>query len=619
MCAFRQPPLCFREKMHRAARIFRNAAAASACAAAIAVPAAAEPAAEEQPAVTIGLIGTFAPWVWAQTLGPTLEYLRKHFPEWKIVTVELPDLDSPPPIDFFISQSGPYWAASVTHGAVHMATRLSPISADPAQSAGVAVVVPADRDDIRTLADLKGKTIAATDKRAFQGWGILTGTVAELGFDPETFFSEVHETHYRELGVSWEVATGRADAGIMQLCMFEREMQQHQFPEGTLKVLPYTGKLEQKPAACLHTTELYPDMVIAAMPKADAESVRRMTAALLTMPKLRSGYEWSSARDFSAVERLYKILKIGPYQYLQDWSPSGIWQRFRYWILLAAGALLMLVLHSARTSYLIRLRTRDLQQSLKERDEYAAEYARVQKRLSALEKSGLISQISSMVAHELKQPAGAIVNYTSGLEKLLSRGEAGEALLKQIIPKIHHQATEIAQIVDHVRSYAKASGGSRAEVDLCDIIRHSAKNTVLATGAPFPVRTELPEKKAPVNADPLELELALHNFLKNGIEAAQSVPGTPSVSIRLEENGSSFTVIAENSGPLLSEEKIAMLGKTLLSSSKGSSGLGLGLPISMEIIERHGGKTQFLRRPEGGLTVRITLPKASSEQKDNVS
>ncbi len=564
-----------------------------------------------EPPIRIGLVGPFAPWVWVNTLGPTLEYLRNSFPDREVKTVEVTEVKPDSPFDYFVSQSGTYWVANRELGAVHMATRLSRVSPDPALSDGVAVVVPTERTDLRSIDDLKGESVAITDRRAFQGWGILSGLLAQRGHDPEKFFSEVHETHYQELGVPWEIATGRATAGVMQLCMFEELEQTGELTPGSFRVLPYAGVVPEQKSKCQHTTELYPDMVFSALPSADAESVREMTAKLLTMPTLPEGYAWGSARDFSALDRMYRALKLGPYEYLRTTTLQGFVRLYKAWIIAALIALAALILHSVRTGMLVRRRTASLQKVLSERDALAREADSARARLSGLERSGMVSQLSSMVAHELKQPAGAIVNYSAGLEILASRGNIPKPLLVDVIGKIHRQAIEIARIVDHVRSYAKSRGAEHVSCDLAAILRRCARTTSLASSSGINVALSVRKEPALIEGDPLELELALHNLLKNALEAASEHP-SPFVRALLDEAPGGWKVVIENSGAEVPEAVVREMGHAFLGTTKGQKGLGLGLPIALEIVERHGGRTSFEARPGGGLRADVFLPSSKS-------
>lgn len=148
-------------------------------------------------------------------------------------------------------------------------------------------------------------------------------------------------------------------------------------------------------------------------------------------------------------------------------TPSALWRRWRFWILGAAGIVLLLLLSELRLRALVRRRTADLQAALAERDRLAASEENVRSRLSRLERMGAVSQLCAIVAHELKQPVGAVINYlavaslktgSSAASPLPAPGTESQAdpVLITAIDGADMQARRIARIVDRVRGYARA-------------------------------------------------------------------------------------------------------------------------------------------------------------------
>ncbi|MCI5850272.1 MAG: HAMP domain-containing histidine kinase, partial [Sutterellaceae bacterium] len=179
------------------------------------------------------------------------------------------------------------------------------------------------------------------------------------------------------------------------------------------------------------------------------------------------------------------------------------------------------------------------------------------------------------------------------------------------IGKIHRQAIEIARIVDHVRSYAKSRGAEHVSCDLAAILRRCARTTSLASSSGINVALSVRKEPALIEGDPLELELALHNLLKNALEAASEHP-SPFVRALLDEAPGGWKVVIENSGAEVPEAVVREMGHAFLGTTKGQKGLGLGLPIALEIVERHGGRTSFEARPGGGLRADVFLPSSKS-------
>ena len=76
--------------------------------------------------------------------------------------------------------------------------------------------------------------------------------------------------------------------------------------------------------------------------------------------------------------------------------------------------------------------------------------------MQLLERNTIVSQLSSLFAHEMKQPVTNIINYATGLEMLRKSGrDANTTAVDQALMAINDQAHRMAQIVDRVRAYAK--------------------------------------------------------------------------------------------------------------------------------------------------------------------
>ncbi len=111
-----------------------------------------------------------------------------------------------------------------------------------------------------------------------------------------------------------------------------------------------------------------------------------------------------------------------------------------------------------------------------------------------------------------------------------------------------------------------------------------------------------------VMIDPEGIHRAVLNIVTNAIDASEGSPEAQ-VDIRTEwDAGQSLAriVIADN-GPGIDESDIPSLFQ-IFASTKGSSGTGLGLPVSRKIIREHGGKIVVQSRLGQGATFHLELP-----------
>lgn len=606
--------------------------------------------ADETKVVTVGVIDSFAPEAWPQVIGPTLERLREALPLYRFRVVEIEKEEDlahyQGKLDFFLSSSLFYWSAHLEHGASAVAAVDPAFTPDPERAVAGLVLVRRDNDALRTLKDLKGKTLAVTGARGtlesakeLSGAGAgtsagfndaylaLRGTLEDRGYRSARFFSAVIPVGWRNPGVPSALLAGAADAGVLSLCEYESLAGRGAFRREDFK--PVEAALDPK-SGCLATTGFYPGIVLAATPRAGAPTVTAVAAALFAMPPV-AGNTWMVANDFRKTDELARALAIGPYAYLQEMTPRALWQRFPLEILLAAALGAALLWHLARVNSLVLKRTAELREALEQRDALERKSRQNREHLAALEKMGLINQLSSLIAHELKQPLGAIANYASGLQMHFMAGKPDLALTNDVLQRIREQVDHATDVIDYVRSTARSSKASLVrECDLAEILHSAIESFTLNFPEGCEVRLELPAAAAapeemrtsgrhratletpfaaPAEADPKAVELAVYNLVKNGAEACAGVE-RPRVVVKLSDADDAWEVAVRDNGPRLTDEAFRAIGRPL--TSVKDQGLGLGLTLVRHMLERNGAKLAFERDAAGGpgLTARFRIEKA---------
>jgi len=234
------------------------------------------------------------------------------------------------------------------------------------------------------------------------------------------------------------------------------------------------------------------------------------------------------------------------------------------------------------------------------------------------ERLAAIGQLSSAIAHEIRNPLGLIDLYAKLTEDRLAKvaeslGEQKEPLLKNL--SLIRQATnslegilsELTQYSRPLRLALQPTDIFQLVSDVCEFYQPSyAQKEVLLTVVPPDTEIE------PIKADGERIRQALINLLKNALEAtkpgkrvtvsvAYSVPGVHSVHPPLH-----VTVRDEGTG--VSPDNMAKLF-TPYFSTKGNEGTGLGLAHSRKILQAHGGSVELLRSvPNEGSTFALILP-----------
>lgn len=555
----------------------------------------------------IGIVEYTVPAINRPIVDATVETLRQKLIDCNIEVIHFPreDLEEAVKagkVDLFLSSSG-FYRRLVNYGARDLATAVSDAYPDPNHSDGTAIIVRNEDGQLRDIASLKGSRLVINNRHGFSGYQIPMGEIIGKGFKGDKHFASIAEVGDADkvpLVLTW-LKDHKADVAFAKQCVLEEYIRQHPEDARTFRVI------EPKQAAgqCARSTNLYPTWTLGSTSAASPEISRRVTSAVLAMPAAADGLRWGVATDYSSVDRLLKNLKIGPYEHLQQWTVRGFVDRF--WPIIAAVVLLLtgLVMHSIRVSVIVKERTKELRAALEQKEKLRITASETQKRLNALQKMGVINQISSIVAHELRQPIGAMSLYLAGLRTLVENGENDKNRLLQIIDEMNDQTARADAIVQKVRAYRKNSSGISGTVNLSTIVEKAVSDfRQTLSNSPVSINCEI-RPGVLVQGDPLELELLTVNLVKNAVEAlGLQEGGFVQVSVSMQNKHAALIVI--DNGPIKSEADVEQL-RTRLESTK-ENGMGLGLQIVNGIVERHRAALSFSVREDCGLIVRILFP-----------
>ena len=570
--------------------------------------------------VRIAVLDSLDPWFFVQTFAPTMAHLRKSLPELRFETQEY-DLTSlktaleRQEVDFLISPSGHYSFLSETSGAQHLATRRQPNTLDPVHATGSTVIVRKDDQRFQTLKDLHGARVAAYSEASLDGWIALLGELLELTDAPEKFFGEKIFTNYATPDPLMLVVSGETDAAVLRACELETFLVNGITGADQVKVI---GAVKHKDFSCLHSTELYPDIVFSSLPTAPANTVENIAIALLTMPVTVDGYRWGLTNSFQSVQNLYRNLQIGPYAYLKETSFERIWQHYREWFLLALMIVSFGLIHIIRSDRLINIRTKELRKALQEKKEMEKIARESRSELERIEKLGFISFLSGFLAHEIRQPVTALKNYSQGLLLYVRSHHIEDSTITRAVQQIGKAVESISEIADHVRSYVKGTKTAIIQkIDLTEVLDQTVQK-FKRQGDFLNVEFISPQDKKQiwVDANRLELELIIINIIKNAVHAVKDLrDGKVEVSVRAGTSDASFLV--RDNGTALDDETFGALGQVAESSK--TEGLGIGLTLCKTMISTYGGRINFERAKSQGLIVEVTLPLSNAEINDAYS
>lgn len=504
-------------------------------------------------------------------------------------------------VDAFVASAGFYWRMQ-RYGVRDVATLISADMPDPNHSVSLAFITRADNSAVQTIGDMKGLRLSASYPTAFMGYRIGLAEIARHGYDPDTFFRSVAFSRSPSLRpIAGKLLTGEADVAFVQACWLERLRPEERARFRVIAPLTEPGY------SCAHSTQTYPNITVAVLKSAAPGSAREISRLLLNMPADREGHRWGLATDFQDVDSVYRLLRIKRYAYLREWSVKRWIAAHRPWIAAAAFCLALLVLHSFVVSWLVRRRTAELARANEEKAAVTERLNALHSRMEQIRKANLVSQLSSMIAHELAQPVGAAQGYSEGLKLLCEGGEPTREQLRRSVDGIDRSLQRIGRIVEKVRSYSRGAVNRDQRLSLLTVVRTARDSLPRALREAMEVDISI-DPSLFITGDELEAELLFNNLISNAVTAAMKSE-KPYAGISAEAQGDAVHICVENSGRRFSAEDLQELTTPLI-SEKGP-GHGLGVPIAMSLAEASGGHLAYEAREPNGVRAVLTLRRAS--------
>ena len=229
----------------------------------------------------------------------------------------------------------------------------------------------------------------------------------------------------------------------------------------------------------------------------------------------------------------------------------------------------------------------------------------------AKEATRLRDEFLSVAAHELKTPMTSLRGYA---QLLLSQAPAGSAPLDAVMTKglrmIANQSEKLTQLTAQLLDVSRIEAGKlqldRRQVDLTALI-HALAAAAQASTERHILRVDLP-KTCDALVDPLRLEQVVTNLLSNAIKYSPD-GGQIELAIVPCETGAIRLEVRDHGIGIPLERRAHLFERFYQAHGEGHfGGLGLGLFISRQIVELHGGSLEVQFPIDGGTRFIVTLP-----------
>ncbi len=326
---------------------------------------AAEAVAEEK-LITIGVLSHRGTQTTYKMWSPTAEYLTSKIDGYRFVIVPL-DFDHVHPavsaghVDFILVNPGIYVSLEVGYRVSRIATLNNLVENETQNKFGSVIFARADRRDLNTLSDLKGKTFMAVDKTSLGGFQMAWRKFQQQGIDIYKDLAKIRFGNTHD-NVVMAVMNGDVDAGTVRTNILERMASDGAIMPNRFKIISQEYYAD---FPLLHSTRLYPEWPFSKVQHTSNILAQKVAVALLNMPTnhaaARSGRYagWTIPLDYQQVHELFQELQLPPYQQTGQFTIFDVVKKYIYWFILGFVVMVLIVI---MTYWVFRL-NRELQRA----------------------------------------------------------------------------------------------------------------------------------------------------------------------------------------------------------------------------------------------------------------
>ena len=240
--------------------------------------------------------------------------------------------------------------------------------------------------------------------------------------------------------------------------------------------------------------------------------------------------------------------------------------------------------------------------------------AALRERARALEETDQVkTDFVANVSYELRTPLTSI----GGFAEMLAGGYAGklDPAARDYVDAILESVARLARLIDHVLDLTQVGVETleRDQVDLGELCR-AAVATVqpIATERSQSLEVSIAPSTGMVIGDPRRLRESIEHVLGNAI--AYTDPNGK-IGLKAEGNAERAVITITDNGVGIADKELPQVFDRFHrideAGVRGEAALGLGLPLTRQFIEAHGGRVELKSKKGKGTVVTLTIPRSA--------
>lgn len=220
-------------------------------------------------------------------------------------------------------------------------------------------------------------------------------------------------------------------------------------------------------------------------------------------------------------------------------------------------------------------------------DARTTELRNTQNELMQKNKAAALGNMAATIVHELSQPLAAINSSVAAIQNKVEQDNWLGA--RESLSRLMPLSSKMNNVIKLLKYFSYEDDALVEEMALSDIVRQAVEilqDRLTERGIGVEFDDQCPE--ALVKVSPIKIDLAVSNLLKNAIEALENIPN-PCILVTLRKNVPVVSLTIQDNAGGVDEHIMGQLFNPYFTTKEVGKGMGLGLSITYEIVQQHGG------------------------------
>ncbi len=238
-----------------------------------------------------------------------------------------------------------------------------------------------------------------------------------------------------------------------------------------------------------------------------------------------------------------------------------------------------------------------------------SETRRLKDDMAHITRVSTLSEFTSTLAHEINQPLAAILSNAQAAQRFLSQDKPDMREIGEILGDIVRDSNRAAGVIRKVQPMLKKEAIRHESLSLNETIEevlHILGNDGAFAGVS--IAREFDTSLPVIWGDRIQLQQVVMNLVLNAADAmGEKDPDLRRLILRTSRQDDRFALVSvRDFGPGIQKDVMDRIFDPFFTTK--SSGLGVGLAISKDIVKFHNGEIRAVNNPDTGVTVSFTVP-----------